>query len=155
DQYGGHAAAAGLTLPVENVPAFQQRFEAVVAQNISNELLIPRQQVDLPLSLEEITLKFYRVLKQMAPFGTGNMRPVFMTDQVVAKSYTTIKDKHLKLYIAHPGVPHVFEAIGFGLAHCAPLVQAQQPFRIAYTLEENDYRGEGCLQLNIKDLQQA
>lgn len=153
DQYGGHAHAAGLTLPIDNVPAFQQRFEEVVAQSISAETLIPPQYIDLPLRLEEITPKFYKVLKQMAPFGTGNMRAVFVTDQVVAKSYHVIKDKHLKLYISHPSSPNVLEAIGFNLAHYEPLVQARQPFRMAYTIEENNYMGEQCLQLTIKDIQ--
>ncbi|MEL6539421.1 MAG: DHHA1 domain-containing protein, partial [Bacteroidota bacterium] len=155
DQYGGHAHAAGLTLPIDNVSAFQQRFEEVVAQSISAEALVPPQYIDLPLRLEEITPKFYNVLKQMAPFGTGNMRAVFVTDQVVVKSYCIIKDRHLKLYVSQPSTSNVLEAIGFDLAHYEPLIQARKPFRMAYTIEENNYMGEQCLQLNIKDLQET
>lgn len=153
EQYGGHAYAAGLTLALEQVPAFQQRFEEVVANTISEDLLIPPQEIDLPITFEQINFKFYNVLKQMAPFGTGNMQTVFATDHVVAKSYTVLKEQHLKLHVHQPGNDQVLEAIGFGLAHYEPLVQAQQPFRMVYTLGENNYRGERSLQLNIKDLQ--
>ena len=153
EQYGGHAYAAGLTLPIEHVTAFQQRFEAVVASSIPDELLIPPQEIDLPLTFEEIDFKLYNVLKQMAPFGTGNMRAVFATDNVVAQSYRVLKEQHLKLYVHQPGTDRVLEAIGFGLAHYEPLVQAQQPFKMVYTLGENNYLGERSLQLNIKDLQ--
>ena len=152
DQYGGHAYAAGLTLPLAHVKAFQQRFEEVVASSITAELLVPPQEVDLPLRLEEIDFKFYNILKQMAPFGNGNMRTVFATDNVLAKSYTVLKGRHLKLYVQQLGTDQVLEAIGFGLAHCASLVQAQQPFRMVYTIEENNYLGKHSLQLNVKDL---
>ena len=153
DQYGGHAYAAGLTLPIEHVAAFQQRFEEVVASSISEELLIPPQEIDLPIALEEINFKFYNILKQMAPFGTGNMKTVFATENLVAKRYTILKGQHLKLCVHQKGSPHVLEAIGFGMAHHESLVRMQQPFRMVYTIEENNYWGECSLQLNIKDLQ--
>lgn len=152
DQYGGHAHAAGLTLPLAHVTAFQQRFEEVVARSITDELLIPPQEIDLPLRLEEIDFKFYNILKQMAPFGNGNMKAVFATDHVLAKSYNILKEQHLKLYVHQLGTDHVLEAIGFDLAHYEPLVQAQQPFRMVYTIGENNYLGERSLQLNVKDL---
>ena len=153
EQYGGHAHAAGLTLSVDNVPAFKQRFEEVVAQSISTEALTPPQPVDLPLQLRDINDKFYNVLRQMAPFGTGNMHAVFVTEQVIAKSYRIIKDRHLKLYVSQPGFVGTLEAIGFDLAHYEPLVQGQKKFKMAYTIEESHYLGERCLQLNIKDIQ--
>ncbi len=153
DQYGGHAYAAGLTLPIEHVTAFQQRFEEVVASNITEELLIPPQEIDLPLALEEINFKFYNILKQMAPFGTGNMKTVFATENLIARKYTILKGQHLKLCVHQKGSSHVLEAIGFGMAHHELLVSMQQPFRMVYTIEENNYWGERNLQLNIRDLQ--
>lgn len=153
DQYGGHAYAAGLTLPIEHVEAFQQRFEEVVARSITDELLIPPQEVDLPLALEEINFKFYNVLKQMAPFGAGNMKTVFATEDLMIRSYSILKGQHLKLHVHQKGSKHILEAIGFGMAHYEPLVRTQQPFRMVYTIEENNYLGEKSLQLNIKDIQ--
>lgn len=153
EQYGGHAYAAGLTLPLEQVSAFQQRFEEVVAHTITPELLLPPQEIDLSLAFEKIDSKLYKVLRQMAPFGTGNMHALFATTPVVAQSYSILKEKHLKMYVHQPGTAQVLEAVGFGLAHRAPLVHAQQPFRMVYTIEENDYWSVPKLQLNIKDLQ--
>lgn len=153
DQYGGHAYAAGLTLPLEHVAAFQQRFEEVVADSISAELLIPPQEVDLPLQFEEINFRFYNVLKQMAPFGAGNRKAVFATEQVVVKNYSVLKEKHLKLYVHQHRATCVLEAIGFGLAYYESLICAQNFFKIVYTIEENHFLGNQRLQLHIKDLQ--
>ena len=152
DQYGGHAAAAGLTLPVSNVPALSQRFEEVVAQTLPAELLTPAQEIDMPIRLDEVDDRFYNILQQMAPFGPGNMRIVFVTSPVVAQRYAIIKERHLKLYVRQPGAAQVWEAIGFDMAHCQPLVHHQQPFRMAYTIVESHYWGARQLQLNIKDL---
>ncbi|HAN49509.1 MAG TPA: single-stranded-DNA-specific exonuclease RecJ [Amoebophilaceae bacterium] len=152
DQYGGHAYAAGLTLPLEHLEAFQQRFEEVVASSIADELLIPPQEIDLPLVFEEINFKFHNVIKQMAPFGTGNMKAVFSAEKIVARSYNILQGKHLKLCVHQQGSDHVLEAIGFGLAYYEPLVCAQLPFSMVYTIEENNYLGKRSLQLNIKDL---
>lgn len=153
DQYGGHAYAAGLTLPRTYVPIFRERFEQVVTESIATELLVPPQEIDLPLQLEEINFKFYNVLRQMAPFGTGNMNAVFSSEQVLIKKYSVLKDKHLKLYVYQRGTRRVLEAIGFGLAHYEPEVRTQRLFRMVYTIEENHYLGEKSLQLHIKDLQ--
>jgi single-stranded-DNA-specific exonuclease len=154
DQYGGHAYAAGLTLPLVNISAFQERFEAVVASSIMEDHLIPTQVIDLPLSLQAINNKFYRVLKQMAPFGNGNMKTVFASHGVIARSYRILQEKHLKLYVTDQSDSGcTLEAIGFGLAHQAALVSDQKPFNMAYTIDENHYQGNQTLQLIIKDLQ--
>ena len=142
----------GSSLEVQ-VTAFQQRFEEVVASSITDELLTPPQEIDLPLMFQEIDYKFYNVLKQMAPFGTGNMKVVFVTDHVLAKHYRVLKAQHLKLHVYQQGGDRVLEAIGFGLAHYEALICAQKPFRMVYIIEENHYLGERGLQLNIKDLQ--
>ncbi|MHB9146921.1 MAG: single-stranded-DNA-specific exonuclease RecJ [Candidatus Amoebophilus sp.] len=153
EQYGGHAHAAGLTLPLENIIPFQERFEQVVSNTISQELLIPVQNIDLLLSLEKITNKFYNILNQMAPFGNGNMRPVFATELVIATKYRILKENHLKLTVQEPASGVCIDAIGFGLAEYAHLVCDRKPFKIAYTIERNNYQGQVNLQLNIKGLQ--
>ena len=89
----------------------------------------------------------------MAPFGTGNMKAVFVTENLIAKSYHILKGKHLKLYVQQQGYPYVLAAIGFGLAHYEAFLRTQKPFKMAYTVEENTYLGERNLQLHIKDLQ--
>nr|WP_316936672.1 single-stranded-DNA-specific exonuclease RecJ [Candidatus Amoebophilus asiaticus] len=153
EQYGGHAHAAGLTLPLENIISFQERFEQVVSSTISQELLIPVQKIDLLLPLEKVTNKFYNILNQMAPFGNGNMRPVFATELVIATKYRILKENHLKLTVQEPASGICIDAIGFGLAKYAHLVCDRKPFKIAYTIERNNYQGQVNLQLNIKGLQ--
>ncbi len=153
DQYGGHAYAAGLTLPLAYVTAFQKRFEEVVTSHITDELLTPTQDIDLPLSFGEIDWKFYNILDQMAPFGNGNMQVVFATDNVLAKSCSVLKGQHLRMNVYQSGTDRVLGAIGFGLAHYESLVRVRKPFRIAYTIEKSSYLGKKSLQLNIKDLQ--
>jgi single-stranded-DNA-specific exonuclease len=153
EQYGGHAHAAGLTLPLENIIAFQERFEQIVSSTISQELLIPVQKVDMLLPLEKITKKFYNILSQMAPFGNGNMKPVFATGPVVATKYRILRENHLKLTVQEPSSGVCMDAIGFGLAKYAPLVCDRKPFKLAYTIEKNNYQDQINLQLNIKGLQ--
>lgn len=153
DRYGGHAYAAGLTLPIENVQAFQERFEQVVASTIAPEMLVPIQHIDLCIPIEKVNTKFYNILKQMAPFGNGNMAPVFTSEPLVASRFSILKDSHLKLVIQQSSAGEEIQAIGFNLAQYASLVSDRKPFRMAYTIEINDYLGDVKLQLQIKGLQ--
>ncbi len=153
DRYGGHAYAAGLTLPIENVQAFQERFEQVVASTIAPEMLTPIQPIDLWIPIEKVNAKFYNILRQMAPFGNGNMSPVFASEPLVASRFSILKENHLKLVIQQTPTGEEIETIGFGLAQYAPLVSDRKPFRMAYTIETNDYMGNVKLQLQIKGLQ--
>lgn len=153
DRYGGHAYAAGLTLPLENVQAFQERFEQVVANTIAPEMLTPIEQIDLPIPIEKVNAKFYNILRQMAPFGIGNMNPVFTSEPLIASRFSILKENHLKLVIQQSTTGEEIEAIGFGLAKNVPLISDRKPFRMAYTIETNDYLGNVKLQLHIKGLQ--
>ena len=83
EQFGGHKYAAGLTLKKENLTAFIQRFEEVVSTTITAEMQIPKINIDLEMPMEDITIKTYRIIEQMAPFGPSNSRPVFMTKGVI------------------------------------------------------------------------
>ncbi len=152
DQYGGHAYAAGLTMPIDHVGAFCKKFEAVVAGSIDRALLTPPQTIDLHLPFEAIDDKLYNVLKQMAPFGPGNMAPVFITENIMAQRYIILKDKHLKMDLHASNTKQTFQAIGFGMACHEPLLKQGEPFTIAYTLEENHYLDNTSLQLNVKDI---
>ncbi|MEX2380704.1 MAG: single-stranded-DNA-specific exonuclease RecJ, partial [Vicingaceae bacterium] len=98
EQFGGHKYAAGMTLPLENIEAFQKRFEEVVANSIPEHLLSPEIEIDAEVKLHEIDAKFYQVLKQFAPFGPQNMKPVFVARNKNQRGYgRLLKDKHLKI----------------------------------------------------------
>jgi single-stranded-DNA-specific exonuclease len=152
EQFGGHMYAAGLTLKIENIEAFRQRFEEVVARKITEDQLIPLIEVDLELKLKQINFKFYNIIKQMEPFGPENMQPVFISEQVCARdNVKVLKDQHLKLYV-YQGDSQIFEAIGFGMAGFYDKIKPFQPFRLCYQIVENNFRDNRSLQLIIKDI---
>ncbi len=152
DQYGGHMYAAGVTMDVDKVDAFKKRFEEVVSRDITEEQLTPSVNVDTVIFLDEINTKFYNVLSQMGPFGPQNMQPVFVSENLHAVNVKVLKDQHLKFQVKQEGTDAVYEVIGFGLAEYHDLVHCGMKFHMAYTIEENDFRGHRSLQLFVKDL---
>ncbi len=153
DQFGGHTFAAGLTLPVENIKAFQAKFEAVVSASILDEQLTPKVDIDIPLDFREIDAKFYRIMKQMSPFGPGNLAPVFCTEDVVLVGEPIImKEKHLKFTCKQLRSGHTFTAIGFGMAEWADHLHRNEPFSICYSVDMNHFRDQSTIQLMLKDI---
>lgn len=154
DQFGGHMYAAGLTMPLENVEAFRKRFEEVVRGSLLPEQRIPEEVVDLEIGLQDITPALVRILHHMAPYGPGNMRPVFLTRNVIdTGSARVVGGAHLKMSLCHPSDRNLrFEAIAFKLAEHLDLVKSGQPFSVLYVLEENEWNGRVSVQLNIKDI---
>lgn len=150
DQFGGHKYAAGLTMQTENIQLFQQRFEEVVTDYITPEMLQQEVSIDAEIQLNQIDAKFYRLLKQFEPFGPVNEKPVFMTPKVRAVDQASIVGaNHLKLRLFQDGSPP-FETIGFGMSEHIAHINAGVPFDICYTIEENSWRGRKNLQLNLK-----
>ena len=152
EQFGGHMYAAGVTMPLDNVEAFREKFEEVVASKITEDQLIPSVNVDINISLDQINQRFFNIVNQMAPFGPGNMQPVFVTDNVQAVNVKVLKDQHLKFMARQVGTDVAYDAIGFGLGEYADLVNSGMRFQMAYTVEENEFRGHKSLQLFIKDV---
>jgi single-stranded-DNA-specific exonuclease len=152
EQFGGHKYAAGLTLKPENLPAFISLFEETVVATITPELLIPEIKIDTEIELTQIDGKFYRILKQMAPFGPENMAPIFMTDEVnIVGNPNIVGTNHLKISVKQQNSA-IFEAIAFGLGEYANLLTPNKPFSICYTIEENEWKDKKRLQLNIKGI---
>jgi len=154
EQFGGHMYAAGLSMPVENVERFRERFEQVVRDTITPEQRIPEEEVDLEVRLDELTTPLIKVLHHMAPYGPGNMRPVFLSRGVVdTGSVRIVGENHLKMRLCHPQEPkRTLDAIAFRHAHHLDLVKGGQPFSVLYVVEENEWQGRTNVQLNIKDL---
>jgi single-stranded-DNA-specific exonuclease len=157
EQFGGHKHAAGLTLKIENIAAFQQRFEQVVASKILPEQLQPRIEVDMKLPLRSANDKFMRILNQVAPFGPGNMQPTFVSENVVAlKDSAKLVGKdnpqiHLKFKVKQSDSAE-FDCIGFSMGQHLERINSGEPFHICYHLEENHFNGKTTLQLRIKDI---
>ena len=142
--YGGHFAAAGLSLLPEQVEAFAAKFEETVSATIPEQLLVPEITVDAVIRFKDINAGFYSIICQMEPFGPENMRPVFVAERVLDTGYSkVVKEEHLRFVVKQDNIS--FTGIGFNLAGKFPVLS--QPFDMAFTLDENEWNGNTTLQL--------
>lgn len=155
EHFGGHKYAAGLSIRPEKFAAFCERFEKIVSDTIEDHMLIPEITIDARIKLNNISTKFFKVLKQFAPFGPDNMAPIFLTENLVDTGFASIVGKnHLKLSVVHPDISGFpVSGIAFQQGDKLPVVQSGRPFSICYHVEENEWNGHVSLQLNIKDIQ--
>ncbi len=154
EHFGGHKYAAGLSIKPENLQQFIDKFESIVCDTITEAAQIPEIEIDCELSLTEINGKFYNILKQFAPFGPGNMAPVFITKGVMdSGSGKIVGSNHLKLNIVHSQMNSFpISAIAFQLGEYNEQIKNGDKFDICYTIEENEWNSNISLQLNIKDI---
>ena len=149
--YGGHFAAAGMTLELEKIDAFRNKFEEIVSATIAADLLIPEIVIDSEISFSDIKWPFYNIICQMEPFGPENLRPVFIAKNVMDTGYSKIvKEEHLRFSLRQGTV--TFTGIGFGMAEKFHLLQLKKPVDIVFKIDENEWNGEKSLQLRILDL---
>ena len=140
-QYGGHKYAAGLSLKSENFEAFKNKIEKIVADGINEDLKVPEIEYDAVIDIDDVSPKMLRILGQMEPFGPGNMKPIFRTNDIQDTGFAKVlKEKHLK--ISTKNKRQRIDAIGFGMAHVYNKVTQGKPFNACYTIEENEYNGQ-------------
>lgn len=148
--YGGHFAAAGMTMLPENVEAFSNKFEEIVSAAIDPNLLIPEIVVDAEIDFKNITKGLYNTISQMEPYGPENLRPVFITKNVFDTSWSKIvKEQHIRFVLKQDNI--VLTGIGFNMAQKFHLLQLKKPVDIVYTIDENEWNGEINLQLKMID----
>ena len=155
EQFGGHKYAAGMTLSLDNVDAFRQKFEEVVAARIEEHQFTPKLNIDLEIDLDRITPKFMSLLKQFGPFGPGNMNPVFVSRNLIAEDARTMgaDNSHLRFKAKQQDVRHsIVQAVAFKMGPLYDKLAKGAQFDLAYTIEENHWNGRVSLQLNVKDL---
>ncbi|MBO4739038.1 MAG: single-stranded-DNA-specific exonuclease RecJ [Bacteroidales bacterium] len=154
EHFGGHEGAAGLSLKPENLQAFTERFETIVAQSISFDSTIPIVDIDEEIQLHDISVPFYKIMKQFAPFGPQNMNPTFMTRNVMDTGNVKIVGaNHLKLSLYQPNNSSwPISAIGFGLGDMYDRIANGDPFHICYHIDVNEWQGKSYIQLIIKDI---
>lgn len=149
--YGGHFAAAGLSLLPENVNHFREKFEEVVAARIEDHLLIPELIIDCEITFDEVKSSFFNIICQMEPFGPGNLRPVFIAKNVSDTGASRIvKEEHLRFVLKQSNV--TLTGIGFNMAKKFPLLQSGKPIDIAFTIDENEWNKQVTLQLKMIDI---
>lgn len=153
-QFGGHMHAAGMTIEIDKIEEFRAHFDQIVTEMILEEQLVPKINIDIKIDLSEISPKFYRIMKQMAPFGPHNMQPIFVSENLsLAAEPRILKEKHLKLEILDEDTGSVFSAIGFGMVDdFYQNLKAGNKFSMAYSIEENTFRDKTTLQLFVRDI---
>ncbi len=154
EQFGGHKYAAGLTLSANQYQNFKHQFEKVVKETIDPQLLTPEISVDAVITLKDITPKLLRILNQFAPFGPGNMSPVFMAENLVDTGYAKRvgqDEAHLKLSVTQHD-SHKIGGIGFNLGDKLNLVTSRKPFSAVFSIDENEWQGNVSLQLKLRDI---
>ncbi len=154
EQFGGHKYAAGLTLLEGQYKAFKNQFEKVVSETIDPNLLTPEIKVDAQIDFTDITPKLLRIIKQFAPFGPGNMTPIFMAENLRDTGYgkgVGEDEKHLKLSVVQNGTRPI-GAIGFNLGEKLSIVANKKSFDAVFSLDENEWQGTVSLQLKLRDL---
>jgi single-stranded-DNA-specific exonuclease len=148
--YGGHFAAAGLTMELEKVESFRKLFEEVVASTIDPEFLVAEVTIDAEINFSDIQWPFYNIVQQMEPFGPENLRPVFIARNVSDMGYSKIvKEDHIRFVLRQNNI--TFTGIGFGMAEKFHLMLHKQPLDIVFKIDENEWNGQKSLQLRMID----
>lgn len=153
--YGGHQAAAGLAIELDKLEEFRLRFNQIVRESLSEEDLIPEIEIDTEVKFSEITPKFIRIIDQFAPFGPGNMRPVFLTKGVnLVNTPRVVGNNHLVASFKHKSNQKVIDAIGFNLGEYLDLLKENKnsEFDIVYVIDKIEKEDRTFPQLNIRDL---
>ncbi len=157
EHFGGHTYAAGLALKPENLDKFMERFEAYAQEHLTDDMMVPEIEIDEELFFDEINFKFYRILRQFAPFGPGNLSPLFVSNNVIDTGFAKVVGKngqnHLKfeaVHTNHSGNP--IKAIAFNLGEHYKEMSKGKSFKICYHLDENNWLGNISLQLRVKDI---
>ncbi len=150
--FGGHAHAAGMQMPPENVEAFTQQFEELVQNRLSPEAERPMLAINAELPLHQVTPAFWRMLKQFAPFGPHNLAPVFIARNIVDTGRSRLlENNHVRFAIQQKGSSKIWTGIGFGIADTFNALR-YEPFDMAFSLQEGYWRGEKILSLSVKDI---
>ncbi|MDA7559077.1 single-stranded-DNA-specific exonuclease RecJ [Flavobacteriaceae bacterium] len=154
EQFGGHKYAAGLTIKPENYEAFKQAFENEVSRTINLACMTPEVKVDASIGLDQVDQKLWRILRQFAPFGPGNMSPIFMSGNLKDTGFGKCVGedlKHLRMTLTQSGVITI-PGIGFSLGNKLNIISNHKLFKAIYSVNENHWQGNTTLQLIIKDI---
>ena len=152
-QFGGHMYAAGMTLKAENLEAFREAFEKVGEEILDEEMLTPKVYYDAQLDVDDADMKFLNILNKMAPFGPGNLTPVFYAKNLKDDGTGKIigqTQEHIRLNIKRS--KSAIAAVGFGMAAQYTDIKKADSFEACFQINENVFRNVSSIQLMLKDI---
>ena len=149
--YGGHFAAAGMTLALDQLEPFKLAFEREVSARITEAQLTPEIIINAVLPLDSITKHFYQIITQMEPFGPDNMRPLFIAKNVYDKGYSKLmKEAHISFNVTQGN--QVIKGIGYNMPQHLSIVKSGKPFDIVFQLQLNEWQGNETVQIQVLDI---
>lgn len=153
-KFGGHQAAAGLSMEKDRFEEFKKKFEEVVASKIKEYQKVPSVQIDTVIDIDYLNREFYNFHRKLAPFGPLNMKPVLvLKNQKISGVLKTMgkENNHVKFYVKQESSGRNIECVGFKLGQYADDFRDKE-FDIAFTIEENHWKGNVTHYLNLKDV---
>ena len=153
-QFGGHKAAAGLAVEVDKIDDFRSKFNQIVRETLGEKAFLPEVHIDTKLQFSDLTPKFFRVIDQFAPFGPGNMRPVFLAENLhVEGKPRFVGNNHLIINLKQNGSDRVLDSIGFNMGEmCDVLSKNHLPIEAVFSIDKYTKDGKTFPQLKLKDL---
>ena len=149
--YGGHFAAAGMTLAIDQLEAFKEAFEKAVAERITEDQLTPEITINAILPLDNISMNFYQIIAQMEPFGPENTKPIFIAHKVYDTGYSKmVKDLHISCSFKQG--KNTIRGIGYNMPQHLELIKSGKPFDIVFQLQLNEWQGTQSVQMQIIDI---
>ena len=150
-RYGGHRAAAGITIHAGQMAPFRERFNDIARERLTADDLVPRVRIDVELALGDITADLEALLRHFEPFGVGNPAPVLASRGVrLATAPRVVGQGGLKLQLTRPG--GTLEAIGWGMGELARELSPASPVDLAFRLERDTYGGQSRLVARLADV---
>jgi len=152
--YGGHFAAAGMTLNIDQLDAFKEAFEKAVADRITPEQMVPEISINAQLPLDQISMQFFQIIAQMEPFGPDNMRPIFIAKNVRDTGYSKlVKEAHISFNLTQGN--NSVRGIGYNMPDKIDIVKSGKPFDIVFQLQLNEWQGTQSVQIQVLDLKET
>ena len=149
--YGGHFAAAGMTMAFDQLEPFKIAFENAVAERITIEQLTPEIAINAILPLDHINMNFFQIISQMEPYGPDNVRPIFLAKGVRDAGYTKlVKEAHISFHVIQE--QNTVKGIGYNMPQHIDLIKSGKPFDLVFQLQLNEWQGTQTVQLQVIDI---
>ncbi len=152
--FGGHRMAAGVAVELDKIEEFKEMFNNIVRETVTVDDLLPEIRIDSKLRFSEITPKFLKILEQFSPFGPGNMRPVFLSENVqISNTPRIVGTNHLLLSLKQEGSERIFDCIGFNMGEfCDPIIKNNSKIDVVFTIDRTVRDGRVFPQFRLKDI---
>jgi len=152
--FGGHRMAAGVAVKLDKIEEFKEIFNNIVRETVTVDDLLPEIRIDSKLKFSEITPKFLKILEQFSPFGHGNMRPVFLSENVqISNTPRIVGSNHLLLSLKQEGSERIFDCIGFNMGEfCDPIIKNNSKIDVVFTIDRTVRDGRVFPQFRLKDI---